>query len=306
MLEFNCILLATDFSASAAAALQYAALLARLSHATLQVCHVIDTRVVAFAHWTDVFRSTEVLAARETTATAALQEWLAHPALTGLAVEPRLQYGHPGDAIIDAALHVDLVVLGTRGMTTAPGLTPGKMARQVAHASPTPVLLVPAGCQLPATSATAPPTLPIQRILLALHVAQYAPQAVALSYELATACHASLDVLQVLAPEHLRASRLDVGAGLSHNLESTRALLYRRLEEIVPDVPAGPKVERLVATGTPAESILQQASERHADLLVMSVHAYGALQKLFTPSTVDTVMAQTTCPLLAVPFPPVL
>ena len=47
MLEFNRILLATDFSASATAALLYAAALARLSHATLQVLHVIDTRVTA-------------------------------------------------------------------------------------------------------------------------------------------------------------------------------------------------------------------------------------------------------------------
>ena len=40
MLGFNRILLATDFSACATAALLYAAALARLSHATLQLLHV--------------------------------------------------------------------------------------------------------------------------------------------------------------------------------------------------------------------------------------------------------------------------
>jgi nucleotide-binding universal stress UspA family protein len=132
---------------------------------------------------------------------------------------------------------------------------------------------------------------------------QYAPQAVALSYELAAVCHAVLCVLQVLEPGNLRSYNLDTGAGLSHNIESTRALLHKHLEEIVPDTPTGPAVERLVATGTPAEVILQQVTERHADLVVMSVHAYGGLQKLFVASTVDTVLAQTPCPLLAVPFP---
>jgi len=118
MLGFNRILLATDFSAGATAALQYAAVLARLSHATLQVLHVIDTRVAAFAHWTDIFRSTEVLAAKETKEMAALQQCLAHPAFTGLAVEPLVRHGHPADNIIDATVDVDLVVMGTQGTTT--------------------------------------------------------------------------------------------------------------------------------------------------------------------------------------------
>ena len=81
MLEFNRILLATDFSASASAALLYAATLARLSHATLQVLHVIDTRVAALPRWTDVFRPPEFFAAQAAKETAALRELLAHPVL---------------------------------------------------------------------------------------------------------------------------------------------------------------------------------------------------------------------------------
>jgi hypothetical protein len=36
---------------------------------------------------------------------------------------------------------------------------------------------------------------------------------------------------------------------------------------------------------------------------VMSVHAYGALHKFFTVSTLDMVLKQAPCPLLAVPLP---
>ena len=103
MLGLNRILLATDFSASATAALLYAAALTRLSHATLQVLHVLDTRVTALARWTDVFHSTEVFAAKIAEETTALQELLAHPALTGLAVEQLVRQGHPADHIIDLA-----------------------------------------------------------------------------------------------------------------------------------------------------------------------------------------------------------
>ena len=304
MLGFNRILLATDFSAAATAALQYAAVLARLSHATLQVLHVIDTRVAAFSHWTDIFRSTEVLAAKETQETAALQQCLAHPALAGLDVELLVRHGHPADNIIDVTADVGLVVMGTQSTTTATGKAVGKVARQVAHGSLAPVLLVPAASRSTEITATTAPSLPIQRILLAMHVVHYAPQAVTLSRVFARVCHATLSVLQVLEPDKLRSYPLDAGAGLYHNLPGMQALMQQRLEEIVPDTSPGPAVERLVVVGTPSEVILRQANERRADLVVMSVHAYGGLHKLFTPSTVDAVLEQTPCPLLAVPFAP--
>jgi nucleotide-binding universal stress UspA family protein len=302
MLGFNRILLATDFSAGATAALQYAAALTRLSHATLHVLHVIDTRVSALARWTDILRSTEIFAAKAAEETTALQELLAHPSLTGLPVVQLARQGHPADSIIDAAANVDLVVLGTPESERAAG----NVAQQVAHGSPVPVLLVPTGCKAPETSATLPPVLPVQRILFALHVARYAPQAVTLCRIFATVCHATLSVLQVLEPDAFRAYPLGAGAGLSHNLDSTCTLLHKRLEDILPDTPTGPAVERLVVLGTPAEVIAQQINERRVDLVVMSVHAYGGLKKLFIASTVDAVLAQTPCPLLAVPFPPSL
>jgi nucleotide-binding universal stress UspA family protein len=49
--------------------------------------------------------------------------------------------------------------------------------------------------------------------------------------------------------------------------------------------------------------MMQQIAERRVDLVVMSVHAYGVLSKFFTPSTVDAILEQAPCPVLAVPFP---
>jgi len=147
----------------------------------------------------------------------------------------------------------------------------------------------------------------VQHILLALHVVEYAPQAITLCRALVTVCYASLTVLQVLEPNtsfHL--SSLEAGTGLSHNLDGTNALLHRRLEEVVPDMLTAPAVERLVVRGNPAEVIPQQIKERGADLVVMSVHAYEGLKKFFAASMVDAVLTQTPCPLLAVPFPPAL
>jgi nucleotide-binding universal stress UspA family protein len=263
--------------------------------------------VTALARWTDVFHSTEVFAAKAATETAALQELLTHPALAGLPVQQLVHQGHPADSIIDLAANVDLVVMGAPGTTPPSESTTGKVAQQVAHGSPVPVLLVPASCRVPETSATLPPTLPVQHILFALHVVEYAPGAVTLCRALATVCHASLTVLQVLEPDtSFRLSSFSAGTGLSYNLDGANALLRKRLEDIMPDTPTGPAIERLVVRGNPAEVIPQQIKERRADFVVMSVHSYEGLKQFFALSMVDAVLAQTPCPLLAVPFPPTL
>jgi nucleotide-binding universal stress UspA family protein len=303
MLTFNRILLVSDFSASAEAALHYAAALTRQSHAHLLVLHVIDTRVAALPRWSDIFRSIEVFAALEAEETDAFKRLLAHPALADLPVEERIQHGNPMQCIIDLASDVDLVVMGAQGKDVGWGKAPGKVARHVAHGSPTPVLLVPEGggsAGLPAIGAN---TLSMRRILLALHFAHYAPQAVGLSRAIATMCEATLQVLQVVEPDKVASYPLQAGAGLYHNLDAVKVLLAQRLAETVPDDPAGLPVERLVVTGNAAEVISQQSGALQADLVVMSVHAYGSLQKFFTSSTVDAVMEHVPCPLLAVPFP---
>lgn len=302
MLTFNRILLASDFSASAEAALHVAAALARQTQAQLLILHVMDTRIAALPRWSDIFRSTEVFSVMETEHTDAFERLLSHPALAGLTVEPLVQYGNPATHIRDMALHVDLVVMGTRGKGHGWGKTPGKSARAVAHGCPTPTLLVPEG----GGNAGIPPVgangLSLHRLLLALHVAQYTPQALTLCREFAAASHASLQVLQVVEPDKITSYALDVGSGLYHNVGAAKTLLRKRLAEVMPDDPAGPSTERLVIEGNAAEAILRQARASRADLLVTSVHAYGSLQKFFTLSTVDALIEQAPCPILAVPF----
>src|SRR5438045_1164782 len=80
--------------------------------------------------WTDVFRPTEVFAAKTAAEATALQELLAHPALAGLPVQQLVRQGHPADRIIDLAADVDLVVMGAQGMTPPSERSTGKMAQQ--------------------------------------------------------------------------------------------------------------------------------------------------------------------------------
>ncbi len=303
MLTLNRILLASDVPASALAALPYAVPLARLTSASLEVLQVIDTRVAALPRWTDIFRSTEAFAALETARQEATRQLLAHPALQGLSVNVVERNSHPADAIVDAAARVDLGVVGLHGKDTPHGLQALRLLRQIAPGSPVPLLFVPSPsdpASLPPVSPDAP--FPIQRMLLALHLSEYAPQAVTLALELAQACNASLQVLQVFDPQHPEAYAVQLDAGLSHSVGGVRGWLQQHLQETLPEELSGVTVERLVLEGQPAEVILKQASSSGAQLIVMSAHAYEGLQKLFHLSTVEAVWEGTTCPVLTIPL----
>ena len=302
MLTPDRILLASDFSASAEAALLYAAALARQSQASLVVMHVIDTRVAALPHWTDIFRATEVFAKLAAADHDALQRLLTHPALAGLTVETIIQHGNPWERITDMAPYTDLVVMGTRGQDPARGRTAGTTARHVAHACTVPVLLVPPAAGQASSPAVGAAHLSCQRILLALNLAQYAPHAIRLTQALSAACQATMLVLQVIEPDKTTTYPVDTGAGLHRNLDALSVLLEKRLAEVVQTDPTGPPIERLVLVGQAAEVISQQMVSRGVDLAVLSTHAYSTLKRFFTVSTVDAILETAPCPLLTVPL----
>jgi nucleotide-binding universal stress UspA family protein len=299
VLTLNRILLVSDFSPSAEAALRIAAAMARQSQASLLVMHVIETGVRALPHWTDIFRSTEVLAGQEAASRAAFAQLLTHAALEGLTLDGVVRYGNPVDRITDMAPQADLVIMGT-GETEAAS---GAIAREVAHSSATPVLLVPpegGTAGLPADGAA---QVTFNPVLLAIDLARYAPQAIEMATALAADHETPLLVVQVLDPQRVGAYPVDPGMGLHHNLDGLKALLEKRLAEVVPGEPEGPPPMRWVLHGSAAEVIVEQIAAQQTQLVVMSAHAYGTLRRFFTESTIDTVLAQAPCPLLAVPLP---
>jgi nucleotide-binding universal stress UspA family protein len=299
VLTLNRILLVSDFSASAEAALRIAGAMARQSQASLLVLHVIETGVRALPHWRDIFRSTEVLAGQEAASRAALDQCLTHPVLDGLAVDGVVQYGNPIDRITDMAPRADLVIMGT-GETDA---VSGVIAREVAHSSATPVLLVPPDggtADLPAAGAA---QMRFNQILLAIDLSRYAPQAIEMATVFAADNKAPLLALQILDPQKAGAYPVDPGMGLHHNLVGLKALLEKRLAEVMPGESEASPPMRRVLHGSAAEVILEQMAEQQTELVVMSAHAYGTLRRFFTESTIDTVLAQASCPLLAVPLP---
>ncbi len=299
----NRILLVSNRSASTESAVPYAAALARQTQANVVVMQVIETGVTALPRWTDIFRSSEVIASQEAAGRAELEHLRTHPALDGLAAQYLIDHGRPADRITDMAPRVDLIVMGTGEPDSADGLAAQRTARAVAHGSSTPVLLVPPGGGTAGTPEPQAVQLHWQRLLLAIDLAGYAAQAIDIATGLAATHHASLLALQVLDPQNASSYPVNAGEGMHHNTEGLKVLLSKRLAERLPDVSDGPPYLRQVVEGKAAAVIIAQAAAHQADLIIMSAHPYGTIQKLFTPSTIDAILAEASCPILAVPFP---
>jgi nucleotide-binding universal stress UspA family protein len=299
----NRILLVSDRSASTDSAVLYAAALARQAQTSILAMQVVETAVTAFPRWTDIFRSSEIIAAKEAEGRAALERLAAHPALSELDVHYLLDHGHPADRITDMAPQVDLIVMGTGDASSADGHAAQRTAKEVAHGSVTPVLLVPPGGGTAGTPSPEATQLPWQRLLLAIDMRGYAPQAIHMATSLASTQHASLIVLHVLNPQKLSAYPVSAGEGMHHSLQGLKILLAKRLAEVLPDASEGPPYLREVVEGEAAPVIIAQAAAHQADLIIVSAHPYGTIQKLFIPSTVDALLEEIACPILAVPFP---
>ena len=138
------VLVATDFSDSAAAALQYGRDLARTCQARLHVMHIVDD-----IRW----RSLDMTP----TLTASVQESLEAVAQSQIQAlvtsEDRRQLRAievvetgiaPAEALIDYAVAtaIDIIVVGTRGRSRIPRLLLGSVAERIVRLAPCPVLTV--------------------------------------------------------------------------------------------------------------------------------------------------------------------
>lgn len=56
--------------------------------------------------------------------------------------------------------------------------------------------------------------------------------------------------------------------------------------------------------GNPAEKILEEADQKHADTIVLGSHGHGALYHLLLGGATEAVIRHATCPVLIVPARP--
>lgn len=124
----------------------------------------------------------------------------------------------------------------------------------------------------------------------------------ALTYAAAIADHFGARLIILTVDDPLLADAADA-AGIEPSLATaTRAELQRFCAEVFAHRGAGPRhVDYRVATGKPAIEILREASEQHADLIVISSRGRSGIRKMFFGSTTERVLRETPVPVLITP-----
>jgi nucleotide-binding universal stress UspA family protein len=145
MTRITRILVPTDFSATADAALDYAFGLAERFGASLQLLHVLDDPFIYEGMSAEAYISEAPMIR-----TAMLQdarEKLRHragPREPGLQVETEVLFGHGARTIAAYAAErgIDLIVMGTHGRTGIAHVLIGSIAERLVRTAPCPVLTV--------------------------------------------------------------------------------------------------------------------------------------------------------------------
>jgi nucleotide-binding universal stress UspA family protein len=288
------ILAATDFSETAAAALDWAAEVARPHGARIELVHALTLP----APPTDLippgpgFEEEVERGARER-----LEATAAELRQHGLEVAACLQSGLPSQTILERAEETaaDLIVLGTRGLTGLRHLLLGSTSQRVIQRAHCPVLTV--------HPEDRDRHRPLATVLLPTDF----------SADARRAARAALGLLGGQTPGGpsvrlvlLHAFNLPIEYTAYgpiptslHYLRDTGAEAEARLAEEAERLRAeGFEVETIAREGDPAEVIAEEARRCQADLLALGTHGRSGLAHLLLGSTAERVVQHAPCPVL--------
>ncbi len=221
----------------------------------------------------------------------------------GFDVEVDIRIGSPADMIVRLAErgHVTLIVMATHGYSGLRRWALGSVTDKVVQAAHTPVFIVRGQAPLP------PEEVKLKRILVPLDGSGLARSALPCALELATCSHAELLLLRVIRPFQLdQYAPMPIGSlPLEFHAEEIMASLHQEAVDDLASVagelrPYDLSVTTHVATGHPAEMIVDEAVHHNIDLIVMATHGYGSMQRWALGSIADKVLHATTRPLILV------
>jgi nucleotide-binding universal stress UspA family protein len=145
MIQINNILVPTDFSEPADAAIQYAKALASEFGSRVHLLHVVP-EPVAYPWGTELstFSLANILSESETGALERLQAFASSLGVPANRIVTQAAVGRPVDKILDyiSTERIDLVVMGTHGRGAVGHLLVGSVAERIVRRSPVPVLTV--------------------------------------------------------------------------------------------------------------------------------------------------------------------
>lgn len=303
MSAFKNILLTTDLSFNADAAIPFAVALAKRNNGTIHLFHAFEEDasdalasgvVIGVSAWLDSVRR------RREEKVAALAQRIETD--FGIKTDYKTARGNPAAQTVQQAAnsHADVVVIATHGRTGVAHLALGSVAERVVRLSTTPVLTVRPG-QMSAAKAL---QIDLKTILMPTDFSENAAAAEPYALELAQQYGAKIVLVNVI-DESIYYGNIEQSALLSDTqqwLESIRTDAEKRLRAKAGElsVKGGIKVETVAGRGNAAQEIEKIATERHADLVVLSTHGFTGFSHLVFGSIAEKVVRSSKVPVLSI------
>ena len=287
-----------DFSDASREALRWAVALAARRHSRLIVLSAVEPLL---AHAAQARLKQDLRADTETT----LENFVAGVVSTIASDRPKydldVQIGPASDVILDAATEnsVDLVVMGTYGISGFRKLLLGSTTERVLRRTQTPILAVPHIVDISsARTGTKSPVLPLATVLVATDFSEPAEKAVRWATDLAREHAATLLIAHIVAPLAVRVEWTGYVEGINEErVSAARAQLDERTARLGTDI----QVESDVMLGRPVESIASIANARNVSLLVMGLTGTERVLAPRPGSTAYGVLSSVQVPVLVVP-----
>ncbi len=287
------VLVATDFSPTAAAAAQWGGELARARGGRVVVVHAIDLH----GPLTDFVPSPPDLDEHvQGAAVARLDEVAAGLREHGIAVETRLEAGVASQAVLRVAEEIapDLLVQGSRGLTPALAhLLLGSTAQRIVQRCPCPVLTIH-----PRDRERHPG---VRHLLVPTDFSHDAAGAAHAARALFAGVRVTLLHVYHLPVEYTAYGTIPTAIPFHADVV---AVAEEKLAEAAGDLAGeGLTIECIAREGYPPEVIVDTASELGADLVVMGTHGRTGLRHFLLGSNAERVIQRAPCPVLTVRQP---
>ncbi len=298
------ILVPTDFSPSAEAALDHAVSLADRFGATLHLLHVVhETNTDLYGLGDAEVHIDRLRKEAESTAQDRLAELA--PDMAAREVHTAVARHPDGDVVgaIEEYVResaIDLVVMGTHGRRGLGRLVLGSVANRLVRRGVAPVLTV----RKRHKDAMASDPVAYDSILAPIDFSDHSKRALRLSKEVA-AQYGAIQYLLFVAEKRVLPTFSDTGipgVGVVEMDPEIVANAEQALDELDASV-GGPEVDSAyhVEEGDVAQTIVDFAEARETDLIVMATRGLTGIDRFVLGSNTERVMRTAPCPVLTVP-----
>lgn len=273
------LLVPVDFSVTSKLALRFAAELAKQSHASLTLLHVVPTLLGGRFLPNTLLRKTA-----EKDLNQLAKKYLRH-----LPHQILIEEGSAFQQIckIAEAKKADMVIMSTHGYTGYKHTLLGSTAERVVRYSPCPTFVLGPSVRSPKAQ--------FKNILLPVDFSKNSKLLLNYAVKFAKSNRARLSLCHTV---ELPLYPPQAGPDMDTLKRSMVKQAQAKLKALAQKLPPGMGSSQSVRVGDAFDEIAQEARARKSDLIIISTHGYTGIQYMILGSTTEKVLRSAPCPVL--------